>query len=181
MAVNENSCQDVDELLVAYADGELAAEPAERVSAHLAACEKCRCKLAALERSLDLARAVWKESADAMATPAAEPVRRRPRWIRAAAAAAACIVLAVGLAVPWLATRPEARPPGLPPDPRHSAAGVRTMIQREEASARLAASARILSVQPGAEQAAEDAYRYLASAYSDTPAGREAARRILPQ
>jgi len=179
MAVNEHSCQDVDELLVAYADGELAAEPAERASAHLATCEKCRCKLAALERSLELAKAVWKESAEALAAPATEPVRRRPRWIKAAAAA--CIVLAVGLAVLWLATGPESRPPGLQPDPRHSAAGVQAMIQREEASARLAASARILSLQPGAEQAAEDAYRYLASAYSDTPAGREAARRILPQ
>lgn len=181
MAVNENSCQDVDELLVAYADGELAAEPAERVSAHLATCEKCRCKLAALERSLELAGAVWEESAEAMAAPAAECVRRRSSWIKAAAAAAACIVLAVGLAALWLATRPESQPPHLPPDARQTAAGVEAMIQREEASARLAASARILSLQPGAEQAAEDAYRYLASAYSDTPAGQEAARRILPQ
>lgn len=176
--MNEQTCESVRELLVDYADGELPAESARPVADHLAACPSCRRELAALRQSLALAREVWSESAVDPAVVLAFRPRRRMRAL--AAAVAACILLAVGAPVVWRSLDRGGQAPDRPPVAALSSEQLQRLIHREDMSARIAASARILSLQPGGEEAAEEAYRYLARAYPDTAAGRQAARKIPP-
>ena len=54
------------------------------------------------------------------------------------------------------------------------------VLERETMSARLAASARILSQQPECKRLARESYRYVAEAYSDTRAAKRA-RQFLEE
>ena len=175
--MNEDECQQVRGVLVEYADGELPAAEMQQVGAHLAECSDCRELLTALRRSLELTKAVWAESLPRQGPAVAVSDRRRVRRLKAVAVAAACVVLAAGAGLIWQGARPPQTPDG-PRTPIYSAAEIGAMIQREEASARLAASARILSDQPGGKQAAHDSYVYLARMYPETSAGRESRGKI---
>ena len=175
--MNEDECQQVRGVLVEYADGELPAAEMQQVAAHLEECSNCREGLSALRRSLELAKAVWAESLPRQRPAVAVSARRQVRHLKAVAVAAACVFLAVGAGLIWQATRAPQTPGGQQAR-IYSAAEIRTMIQREEASARLAASARILSGQPGGKGAAHDSYLYLARMYPETLAGRESRGKI---
>jgi anti-sigma factor RsiW len=61
--MTERECETIRDLLVDYADGELAAADGQRVAAHLESCADCRAEMRLLERSLEVARAVWHELA----------------------------------------------------------------------------------------------------------------------
>ena len=57
----EKSCEDIREMLVDYADGQLLPSEANRVAEHLAKCEHCQRILDALQSSLELAEVVWED------------------------------------------------------------------------------------------------------------------------
>jgi anti-sigma factor RsiW len=61
--MTERECETIRDLLVDYADGELAAADGQRVAAHLESCPDCRAEMRLLQRSLEVARAVWHELA----------------------------------------------------------------------------------------------------------------------
>jgi hypothetical protein len=179
--------------LVDYSDGRLAEAESARVAAHVAECLRCRSELALLERSLELAREVWQRAADEASLPASEPLPSRGGLgrIRAAAVAAACVAAVLLGLGSWLAWRghtvDEAEPnqlaaPSLSPTTTDEVVDepidVESLIARADRAARLAASAELLSVQPGLEQYRENTERYLAEAYRGTPAGDRAAGRI---
>jgi len=101
-----------------------------------------------------------------------------PRWIPAAACVAACAVLLLLAAGPWLFSRrqphsevnvPEEIGQSVPEQPADEI-DVETLIAREGRSARLAAAARLLAAQPGLQEYAQQAQRYLQEAYRDTAA-----------
>ena len=50
--MTSETCHSMADLLVPYADGELAEADTRVVAAHLAECADCRCELKLLERSL---------------------------------------------------------------------------------------------------------------------------------
>jgi hypothetical protein len=232
--MNDKSCDPLVELLVGYADGELPADQSRRVADHLAACPDCQAELHLLNRSLELARQVWHESAACAPTAAS---RQRPdssllkescaaatsqlcatasselratasselratasseavpsharteallaskqwhtrRWILAAACLAACVVVLLLAAGPWLfsqrqprrdVNRPEEIGQSVPEQPAEEV-DLEALIAREGRSARLAAAARLLATQPGLEDYAREAQRYLAEAYRGTAA-----------
>lgn len=56
--MNETLCFEVESLLVDYADGLLAPGEAKEVGEHLASCERCRNRLDALRKSLELTRVI---------------------------------------------------------------------------------------------------------------------------
>ena len=227
--MNSHSCKSVNELLVEYADGELPADDARRVAAHLAECPECREELRLLERSLDLARTIWQQSASELSLPAALPVRPGRRWLRPAACVAVAALLMVSAAawlawyhqprgnvpadrvaqVPGATTTQSAGPagdtttqsvvPGLSgsatstvgqanrgtpsrandqPVPPGEDFDIEAFIARHERAARLGAAAELLAAQPGLKEYTEQAERYLAENYGDTPAGQRAARRL---
>lgn len=54
----------------------------------------------------------------------------------------------------------------------------REMIEREAASARLLAAARILAQQPGMQAEAQETYEYVARTYGDTSVARESLKQV---
>ena len=50
----EKSCENIELMLVDYADGQLSPSDSSMVGEHLAQCEECRNVLDALEKSLEL-------------------------------------------------------------------------------------------------------------------------------
>jgi anti-sigma factor RsiW len=173
--------------LVPYGDGDLAADEARQVADHLAACPACRVELRLLERSLDLARAIWQEAAREAAACQALPARSGGRWMRRVAWVTACaaVLAAAMVGLVWQrqphsnaepqqvaqASRVELPPPVDDVD-------IEEFVARQGRAARLGAAAELLGTQPGLKAYQEQADRYLAKAYGDTPAGRAAAQRL---
>ena len=188
--MNDRSCESIAELLVAYGDGELPDAEAERVAAHLAQCPHCRSELRLLDRSLDLARQVWHESAARARAPRTEmemetePIPRGRRWPLAAAclAAGAALLVAAMLLYPlFRVDEPEGKtartaPPTpartAPPTPAREVEkteadeeDVETIVSREARAARLAVAVELLAGQPGLEEYHQEAERYLVETY----------------
>jgi anti-sigma factor RsiW len=173
-------CGDFYELLVDYADGELAGAEVEAVAQHLARCAACRASLQRLERSLALARAIWQEP---LVVPRSSGSRRlKPVLAGTLAACAAALLLISGLLL--LLRKSET---GFNETASYATTGavddtdVELFLARHVQAARLAASANLLANTPAAAPYDEGALTYLASAYSDTDAGRQAAQRILSE
>jgi hypothetical protein len=206
----DNSCNSILELLVEYTDGDLPADQSRRVADHLAGCPDCRAELRVLERSLELAREVWHESAagaptttspqwperslqkewcataSSEAVPShvpAEALLASKQWhtrrlIRAAACVAVCAVVLLLTAGPWLFSLRQRRQDvggpaevvqSVPQQPAEEM-DIEALIAREGRSARLAAAARLLAAQPGLQEYARQAERYLQEAYRGTAA-----------
>ena len=170
-------CHEIEPLLVDYADGDLPAEDSARVTEHVAGCDECRCTLAALRRSLELAGAVWQADEASLAgvrIPIAQRRRGTRRWMPALAAAA--ILLAVGVASLWWRRTPAEQPTAGP-------AG-QTIAEQEEtlnkvgAAAQLLAAADCLAEQPGGLEIAVERYRYIIATYPQTDAASAAAARV---
>ncbi|NQT11135.1 MAG: zf-HC2 domain-containing protein [Planctomycetes bacterium] len=198
--MTRQSCKTVRELLVGYSDGELPEGDAQRVAAHLGECFGCRSELRLLEHSLELARAVWRESAARARACGTCPVDRRPRPIPAAAVLVACVVVLAVAVGTWFFLRGGSRAeveqleqielagPVEPPKEMEKPAAappaeemdIGTMIARAERAARLAAAAELLATQPGLERYREQTEQYLAKTYRGTPAGDRAAMRSVP-
>ncbi len=201
--MTEENCQAIRDLLVDYADGEVSRADAQRVAGHLETCLDCRTELRLLEQSLELAQAVWQESARAT-TGTVEVAVERPtqrgsiqRWQRrwALAALAATVIVAL-LTLPWLL--PHAGPARIAqqaPNPKTPATGgsrspesatmgeeeIERYLAREAAAARLRAAAELLATQPGLEEHRQRAERYIIETYGDTEAGRELSARTAPK
>lgn len=100
-----------------------------------------------------------------------QPVRfLRPHGNRRVAAVAACLAVGLACIVWWAAITFTTRDKG---GAELSSRQIAIMIQREVDSARLCASAQVLSEQPGGGEFAEDILRYVAETYPDTLAARK--------
>ncbi|MHC4398077.1 MAG: zf-HC2 domain-containing protein [Planctomycetota bacterium] len=184
--MTDSTCHRITERLVPYADGELAADEAAGVAAHLGQCAECRSELRLLERSLELARQVWHESAAGapeVDTPRTDRGRRTiaARRIAAAACLGVCLVIASLTAASWLAPQgrderesahthappPEKIDVPFPQPDRNAVAAidVGAIVAREARKARLAVAAQLLATQPGLEEYRKRADRYLVEAY----------------
>ena len=85
--MTNQACRSIADLLVPYADRELPEADVQLVADHLAECADCRDELQRLDRSLELAQAIWQE--DAGREPIAQPAvhgnndrKRRARPMR---------------------------------------------------------------------------------------------------
>jgi len=114
--------------------------------------------------------------------PAMEPrmvSHRRLRRYRNVAALAACLILAIGAAFYWCAITFSTRPKPEEATITYAGEDISRIIRREVITARLQASAQILSEQPGGKRLAQDTFHYLATAYPDTVAGKEIGNLIF--
>ena len=182
--MSSRKCTEIAELLVDFADGELAEVECDEVKAHLAECAGCREELELLKRSLCLAKSVWREDAAVISTnretPPVEMLRssksvsttyryRTRRWA-IGLSVAACASLALLPSVIWLPQRPVPDTPApktvaeQPTDthPPLTHDEIDRLISRRVRCARLAVSVELLSSQPGLEKYRDDARRYLA-------------------
>jgi anti-sigma factor RsiW len=155
--VTDRSCEQLRDMLVDYADGELSTQDAQAVAEHLAECRACRETVEALERSLRLAKVIWLDNLEA---GKAAPIHRHViRWWRYAAVAAAILVVAGALLLGYL---------------HRSAEAEYALIDRRVAdfatAARLLAATQILAQCEGTESIVEEQRRYILASYADTPA-----------
>jgi anti-sigma factor RsiW len=168
----EESCEQIDKLLVDYADGELSPSESSRVAEHLSKCERCRVTLKALRRSLELAGVVWadglKETRGAGAPQTRAP--RRFKWRRYAAIAAGILVVA-GISIFWRTpTRPQQAEPTL--------AEIEREIEESGRAARLLAATELLAECPDTQKFVKNQYCYIVQMYPRTPAAAQARLRI---
>ncbi len=176
--MTDKACISIEELLVAYSDGELPAVDVARVEAHVAGCPDCREELRALERSLEIAQSLWHESASSASVPSAGPARQSRRHLQMGVSLAACAALLAATVayVLWPRDNPaavEVADTKIPApvatshvdDPVLEDGEIEAAIARQERVARLQVSARLLATQPGLEKYRDRAERYLAETY----------------
>jgi anti-sigma factor RsiW len=187
--MNTEPCSIIAELLVDFADGELAGEQRRRVADHLSTCPGCRAELRLLERSLELAKSVWEQAAVSPDKDIASysralsriskmlltsRFRLHSRWA-IAACLAVCVLLLLASTTWWLpqlrqnrqpigtiARQPENPPPALSND------SIDSFISSQARSARLAVAVQILANQPELKTNKAHAERYLAEVSRDT-------------
>ncbi len=161
--MTNRTCEEIRDQLVDYADGELAEAEAQEVKEHLAECPACRDLVRSLQRSLDLAQAIWLDNLqDSASTPVAHGRWAMGPWTRYLGLAAGILIALSGLLVLCFVQKPAERTP--------------TYVQIEEQTTRYAAAARLLvatQILAGCEDAGPLVARqrqYILNNYPDTPA-----------
>jgi anti-sigma factor RsiW len=168
----EESCEQIEKLLVDYADGELSPSESSQVAEHLSKCEHCMVTLKALQRSLELAGMVWADGLEEIQNVGVPQTRvaGRFKW-RRYAAVAACILLVAGIWVLWRTpTRPQQAAPTF--------AEIKQEIEDSGRAARLLAAAELLAGYPDTQKFVNNQYCYIVEMYPQTPAAAQARLRI---
>jgi anti-sigma factor RsiW len=168
----QERCEQIEKLLVDYADGQLPTRETSEVAEHLAKCERCRTTLKALQRSLDLARVIWAHGLEETRAVRISKTQRARRfqWRRYAAIAASILILAA-VSVTWRRmTKPKEAEPTF--------AEIEHRIEQAGSAARLLAAAELLSEYPDCRSILKQQYRYIIDTYPQTPAAAKAKLRI---
>lgn len=166
------SCEDIQEMLVDYADGELSSAQSSEVTCHLEQCENCRKLLAALQKSLDLATIVWEDGikeTEALKIPFRQKTRKI-HWFRYAAVAAS-ILIVVTTSIVW-------REISRPRKAELSFDEIQRNITESANAAQLLAATELLVDYPDAKEIVQQQYRYIAKTYPQTPAAAEIKLKI---
>ena len=167
----ENSCKDIEQKLVDYADGQLSPGDSSKVAEHLATCEHCRMLLSGLQKSLELAGVIWADSlaeTENIRIPAAKTTKiRRLRY----AAIAASILIAATASIVWLTlTRPR--------ESQLTLAEIERNITESGNAAQLLAAAELLSDNPDAENIVKQQYQYIVETYPRTSSAIKAKSKM---
>jgi len=164
-------CEDIEQMLVDYTDGQLSQSDSSKVAEHLAKCEECRKILVALQKSLELTGIIWADGlveTENIRIPAVKA--RNIRWSRYAAIAAS-ILLVTTASVMWHAlTRPKAS--------ELTFSEIERKITESGSAARLLAAAELLGENPNAETIIKQQYKYIVETYPETAAAAKANLRI---
>jgi predicted anti-sigma-YlaC factor YlaD len=168
----EKTCEEIREILVDYADGQLSQSESNKVAEHLGKCKNCRRMLDALQRSLELAEVIWEDGLGAakeirIPIPGKAP---KIRWSRYAAVAAS-ILLVLTTSIVWR---------GLvkPTQKEVSFADIERRITESANAARLLAAAELLADYPDAKSIVKEQYRYIVETYPETAAAAKAKLKI---
>lgn len=189
--MSDRVCEQMEDLLVDYADDNLPADERRRVETHLASCPHCRTLLQALERSATLVGTVWDEMYDGVADlrPTDVVPQQRRRWIAfggaAVAAAVALALLAVltgrMLVVParQIAPGPAVHQgPLIAAGPQLTPEQVRREVDAAGASTALLASVDWLAEQPGNRDVARQEYEFIRHMYAGSEVAKRAQSRL---
>ena len=155
--MTDRSCEQLRDMLVDYADGELSTQDAQAVAEHLADCPACRETVEALERSLGLARVIWLDNLETVGTASAH--RHVIRWWHCTAVAAAILIVTGALVLNSLRR---------PAEPEY--ARIERQVADVAAATRLLAATQILAQCEGTQSIVEEQRRYILASYADTPA-----------
>ena len=168
----EKFCEDIEQMLVDYSDGQLSPSDSSNVAEHLTKCEECRKILDALQKSLELAGVIWADSlaeTENIRIPAAHKTRRI-RWLRYVAIAASILVVATTSIVWHTLIRPKGS--------KLTFAEIERKIIESGSAARLLAAAELLSEYPEAETIVKQQYQHIVEMYPETTAATKAKLRI---
>lgn len=168
----EKSCEDIIEMLVDYADGQLSPSESNKVAEHLAECEHCQRILDGLQRSLELAGIVWEDGL-AETKEIRAPIHgkvRKLRWPRYAAIAAG-ILLVVTTSIVWYTLMRPAKK-------ELSFAEIERKITESGNAARLLVATELLAEYTDDEAFVKQQYRHIIEVYPSTAAAAKARSRI---
>ncbi len=168
----KKSCQDIQEILVDYADGELSPGRSSEVAAHLETCENCRKLLEALQKSLGHATIIWEDGlrkAEAVEIPVQQKIRRI-HWLRYATVAASIFIVVVTSLI-W-------RGVSKPKKTGFSFEEIEKNINDSASAARLLAATELLAEYPDAKEIVEQQYRYIVRTYPQTPAAAKVKLKV---
>jgi anti-sigma factor RsiW len=168
----EKSCEQIEKLLVDYADGELSPSESSQIAEHLSKCDRCRTTSAALQRSLELAGMVWADGLEEIRDAGVPQTRaaRRFKWRRYAAVAAG-ILIVTGISIVSLT-------PTTPKQAEATFAEIEQEIEDSGRAARLLAAVELLAGCPDAQKLVKNQYCYIVQMYPQTPAAAQARLRI---
>jgi hypothetical protein len=178
----EHICQDISyEMLVAYADEELASNEAEQITKHIARCENCQKILSALQRSLQITQAIWQS--DEAKWPQKHSFKKpiSSRWsVRRLAAIAASILLVCGVGIMRrLLYRSSEETFKIKTEPTAAKMDkIEIEVQRAGLAAQMLAVADMLAAQPGGERYAEKRYTYIMNSFTGMDESRQAKLRL---
>jgi predicted anti-sigma-YlaC factor YlaD len=168
----EKSCENIEEMLVDYTDGQLTSGESNKVAEHLKKCEHCQKILGALHKSLELAGVIWADGlTETQEICAPLPSKHRKiRWPGYAAAAAG-IMLVVTTSIVWRALI-------RPAEKEINFADIERRITEAGNAARLLAATELLADYPDAQSIVKDQYRYIVETYPETSAANKAKLKI---
>ncbi len=168
----DRSCEDIKEMLVDYADGQLSPNDSNKVTEHLAKCEHCQRILEALQSSLELAGVIWAdgltETKDIRVSIRGKA--KKVHWPRYAAVAAG-ILLVVTTSIVW-------RTLMKPAEKEISFAEIERRITESGTAARLLAATELLAEYTDDEAFVKQQYRHIIEVYPSTAAADKARSRI---
>lgn len=168
----ERPCEDIKEMLVDYADGQLSPDESKEVVEHLAKCERCQGMLEELQRSLELAGVIWADGLEE-SKEIRVPIQGKAKkihWPRYAAVAAG-ILLVLTTSIVWRAlVRPAEK--------ETSFAEIERKITDSGNAARLLAAAELLAEYPDDQSIVKEQYRYIVETYPETAAATKARLKI---
>ena len=163
----EKSCEMIEEMLIDYTDGQLSQDDSKKVDEHLEKCRHCRRILGALNKSLDLAGAIWEDGlkeTEEIRAPIPSKTRKNP-WPKYVAAAAG-IMLMLTTSILWRALiRPQEKALNF--------ADIERSITEAGNAARLLAATELLTEYPDAQSIVKDQYRYIVETYPETSAAEK--------
>jgi len=168
----QRSCEDISEMLVDYADGQLSASESSEVAEHLVKCERCRRTLEALQHSLELTGVIWEDGlaeTEAIRIPIPRKTRKI-RWPKYAAVAASILLILTSALIWRVLVRPAKK--------ELTFAEIEQKIIESGSAARLLAAADLLAEYPDAKTIAKRQYRYIVKTYPETPAAAKAKLKI---
>ena len=168
----KKSCEEIREILVDCADGELSPGQSGEVTEHLEQCESCRNLLKALQKSLDLSIVIWEDGlkeTEAVKIPIPQKTKKI-HWFRYAAVAAS-ILIVVATSIIW-------RGVSRPKKAELSFEEIERNISESANAARLLAATELLADYPDAKGIVEQQYRYIAETYPQTPAAAKIKLKI---
>jgi anti-sigma factor RsiW len=168
----KKTCEEIADVLIDYADGELSGSMSEEVAEHSKSCAACQLKVKALNRSLELTRTIWQDCEGQIANTwprfASGHATQHKHWLRYASIAAS-ILLIVSLAIMWKAYIQQPKP---------TFEQIQNDISQAAVAAQLLAAADIVAGQKGGEQIAKEQYLYISQNYKNTPYAKEALAKI---
>jgi len=167
----EKFCEDIEQMLVDYADEQLSPTDSNKVTAHLAKCENCRKLHNGLQKSLELAGVIWADSlaeTENIHIPAIKT--RKSRWPRYVAIAASILLVATASVVWHTLSRPKAS--------ELTFAEIERKIAESGSAARLLTATELLADVPDARSIVDQQYRYIVETYPETAAATKAKLRI---
>jgi hypothetical protein len=158
-----------EDLLIDYADKTLDSDESLRVANHLETCSDCRHKVKALRESLALTQTIWQDNLGQIKEVQIPITRRFPwKWIQIAAAAV--ILLGVGL---FWAFHSQTVPTEQIPSPSMLEQIARDIDQASMA-AKLLAAADLMTKHPDSRTLVQSQYRHIVEGYPQTHAAKNA-------
>jgi anti-sigma factor RsiW len=167
----EKFCEDIEQMLVDYADGQLSPSDSSMVAEHLAKCEHCRRLLAGLQKSFELAGVIWADGLAEIENIRIAATKTRKIHLYRYATIAASILLVATASVVWhTRTRPR--------ESKLTFAEVERTITESGSAARLLAAAEMLSDNPEAENIVKQQYQYIVETYPQTSSAIKAKSKM---